>query len=81
MATKATELEKARAGEGCLGRARDDEPVFVLRARDSIAADLVRIWAFRAQTLGAPSAKVREAFDLADQMDKWGRENGTKVPD
>lgn len=29
----------------CLGKAADDEPIFVLRANDPIAADVVEIWA------------------------------------
>lgn len=29
----------------CLEKAADDEPIFVLRAHDPIAADIVEIWA------------------------------------
>src|ERR1700730_449746 len=40
-----TERELAAKGEGCLGKAADDEPVFILRAQDIFAPDLVREWA------------------------------------
>jgi hypothetical protein len=41
------EIERAWAanGRGCLGRAADDEPVFVLRGQDMLAPDLIDLWA------------------------------------
>ena len=39
------ERELAAVGKGCLGKAADDEPVFILRAQDMLAADLVDKWA------------------------------------
>jgi hypothetical protein len=65
------ERELAAAGKGCLGKAADDEPVFILRAQDMLAADLVFKWAVEAQALGCPWDKVREAKDLAQQMREW----------
>ena len=40
MGTKLTELR-----DGCFARALDDEPMFVLLARDTSAPSLVRLWA------------------------------------
>ncbi len=48
-----------------------NEPVFVLRARDPIAADIVRAWAWRAQCLHVNADKVEEARRVATKMDKW----------
>lgn len=81
MATKKEELEKALRGEGCLGKSADDEPVFVLCARDLLAADLVLEWALRARARGVRSEKVSEAMRLASSMVDWGREHGTRAPD
>lgn len=46
--TKQETIDAAAMGEGCLGRSQADEPVFVLVARDQIAASVVRDWAERA---------------------------------
>lgn len=45
ISNKRTTLEMANAGLGCLGKSADNEPVFVLVARDKFAARLVRAWA------------------------------------
>lgn len=71
MATKLTDT--------CLQKAADDEPIFVLRAQDKLAANLVRNWAQQAAMfLGNESPKVQEAFALADAMDRWPTQ---KYPD
>lgn len=71
MATAREELAMAARGEGCLGKAAPDEPVFVLRGQDAFGAELVDLWALRAERVGCPSAKVQEARDLADRMRAW----------
>jgi hypothetical protein len=78
MATKREELDAANRGEGCLGKAADDEPVFIIRAQDMLSADQVRYWAHRAEALGCNPAKVLEARELANKMDAWPN---TKIPD
>lgn len=65
----------------CLNKAADDEPIFVLRASDVLAPDVVRLWAGRAWQAGTPQAKVDEAYGLASQMQAWQATNGKKVPD
>lgn len=69
-------------GDTCYDRAEPNEPIFVLRAQDIIAPEIVREWAFRAKKAGAPREKVDEARRLADQMEDWQIENDRrKVPD
>lgn len=67
-------------GTSCLSRASHDEPVFVLRAHDPLAPEIVRHWARRYQftktdanghTTEAQRSKFLEAFFLADQMEAW----------
>ena len=78
MTITAKELREATArGEGPLGKAHDDEPVFLLRAQDNLAADLVDTWAIQA-SVAVPSVggsamghKVAEAQLIADFMRRW----------
>jgi hypothetical protein len=65
------EREAAPRGEGCLGKAADDEPVFILRAQDKIAPILVWIWVAFAWLHGCRLAKVTEARKCAILMRKW----------
>ncbi len=71
MATAKEEIEMANAGKGCLGKAHPDEPVFILRAQDKLAADIVQLWAVRARNNGCPVEKTKEAYDLSERMRAW----------
>jgi hypothetical protein len=77
MITAKEVREAAARGEGSLGKAADDEPVFVLRAQDCHAADLVEKWAIWASSAVPHSGgramqdKVTEANFIADQMRRW----------
>lgn len=74
----ARELREATLrGEGPLAKAHDDEPVFLLRAQDQHAADLVEKWAIWVG-INVPSVggtplykKVQEANQIADMMRRW----------
>jgi hypothetical protein len=79
--TKGETILAAAAGQGCLGRAFDDEPVFVLRAHDRAAPGTVRDWAERARRMGGAELKVASAMDVAMEMEAWQRKNGFKEPD
>lgn len=76
MALKKNELRNPKS---CLNSARNDEPIFVLRANDELAAFIVEKWAaeYKAskEALGefdeARQAKYAEALALANQMDAW----------
>ena len=54
-----------------LMKADDSEPIFVLRAQDSLAAAVVRFWADQAEKAGANAAKIAEAREVADAMERW----------
>ena len=71
----------------CINRAADDEPVFVLRAHDPAAPEIVREWADAYasrkeeahETMTAQEReKYREAIDLAHRMEEWQKANGVK---
>lgn len=75
--TKKELLEAALRGEGPLGKAADDEPVFLLRAQDNLAADLVESWAIQARSLLPTSGseqtghKIQAAKEIAKAMWHW----------
>lgn len=48
-----------------------DEPIFVLRAQDEHAADLVEKWAIWAKSTGCHIDKVNDAFRIAQDMREW----------
>lgn len=59
----------------CYENAHDDEPMFVLLAKDSNAPDLVDTWAELYLLKGGSRDKAQEAFDCANAMRKWKAEN------
>lgn len=60
-----------RAGKGCLGKAADDEPVFVLRAQDKLAPAIISVWVEWAKEYGCPKEKLDEAVRTATEMKEW----------
>jgi hypothetical protein len=60
-----------RFGVLCYDKADPDEPIFVLRAQDALAARTVLFWAEEANKAGADSSKVAEARKCAAAMEKW----------
>lgn len=66
-------------GPSCLTKAEDDEPLFVLRANDRLAPQIVRQWAAayrisKGDTISALQlTKYYEALALAKAMEKWPR--------
>jgi hypothetical protein len=66
MATKHT--------DGCFRHAEDDEPLFTLLARDPLAPGLVRSWAALGAQTGQDAAKVEDALQVAEKMDRWREE-------
>jgi hypothetical protein len=66
----------------CYARARQDEPMFTLLARDASAPGMVRQWAYERQreiTRGdrpiSDAAMVAEARKCADEMEEWRQRN------
>jgi hypothetical protein len=78
MALAKRERALVRNGKGSLGKAADDEPVFILRGQDRLAPILVELWAELARSHGCPSGKVREARSMATAMRRWPKR---KYPD
>ncbi len=64
-------LEDGTLKDSCLERLKPGEPFFVLRGQDKLAPERIRDWAREASIHGCPSTKVREAFAIADEMEKW----------
>lgn len=58
----------------CFSKAAADEPLFVLRAKDALAPQTVRLWATMA--VGKHEQwKIDEALKLADEMEAWRAKN------
>jgi len=65
----------------CLNKAADDEPVFVLRAKDPVAISTILFWINRRIEDGcnkAGDAKTTEAMELLNQMIRWRDAVGLK---
>jgi Ser/Thr protein kinase RdoA (MazF antagonist) len=72
MAITAGEVrEQTARGEGALGKAESGEPVFVLRAQDQHAADLVEKWAIWVSLTEQGQAKAQEARVISELMRRW----------
>jgi len=72
MGTKAEALLQPGS---CLNKAADDEPVFILRAKDPLAAQTVRLWASMASIGAHENSKIDKALDVAGEMEHWHRLN------
>jgi len=60
----------------CYANAADDEPMFVLLARDKHAPVLVWLWATLRELDGEDVPKVKEAYDCAQAMIDFQKANG-----
>ena len=60
------------------GKIPEDEPVFLLRSQDALAATAVRFYASLVQIRGGDPQIARRAREQADRMDAWLRK---KLPD
>ena len=71
FAEKLPDVIRQHAGD-CLSHCKDDEPIFVLCARDLFAPSVVREWAARVSGLPAPDQqKVTGALHCANEMERW----------
>jgi len=59
----------------------EDEPVFLIRAQDKLAPEVVSHWAHLADLYGADRKIVRAAQGQVKAMRKWQKIHGSKVPD
>lgn len=62
----------------CYDRLADDEPYFVLRAKDPLAPALVRLWAALRESEFGPTDKFEEAKKCADDMRRWADDHDIK---
>ena len=65
--------------KSCLNKAATDEPIFVLRAKDPLAAMTVRHWITMSEGLHE-SAKLEEAHKLAAMMEDWRKRTYPEPP-
>lgn len=59
----------------------DDEPVFIIRAKDRTAPRAVEAWADIAASFGAPPDIVNLARGWAAEMRVWQDAHSAKLPD
>lgn len=64
-----------------LNRTAEDEPIFILVARDRLCPVVVQFWIDQAETIGVPQIKIDEARDHLDTIVEWQETHATKVPD
>jgi hypothetical protein len=63
---------KANPGKyDCYDRADPEEPIFVLRANDPLAPEIVREWARSYSKSCLDPKKFASALDCANQMEEW----------
>jgi len=62
----------------CYANAADDEPMFILLARDKHAPALVWLWSVLRELDDEDPAKVAEARRCVEAMVMWAREHGRK---
>jgi hypothetical protein len=63
------------------GKIADDEPVFLIRAKDKVSAAAVRTWAELHKAAGGDPIISQIAYDHADLMEEWQSEHGSKSAD
>lgn len=77
MALKKVEIENP---DSCLNRAAPDEPIFVLRAQDCFASDVILKWCDMYRRAHAPAGawrseahreKHNEAIEIVGQFERW----------
>lgn len=56
----------------------DDEPIFVIRAQDPMAVQIVQAWADEAEKQGVAPKKLFSARNCAREMKEW---KPRKLPD
>lgn len=83
MALAKEEREMVVRGEGCLGKAADDEPVFVLRAQDRFLPVILDLWINLAMAANVNPKKIEEAQLLLDKVRRWQFDHfhNVKIPD
>ena len=63
------------------GKIKEDEPVFLLRAKDKLAPGTLRFWANMLEEAKGDPIAIAAARKHAEVMKQWQKENGSKFPD
>jgi len=63
------------------GNIGEDEPVFLIRARDRVSVEAVRQWADLHVSAGGDPTLRDLAYDHAEKMFEWQKKNGCKLAD
>ena len=63
------------------GKIPDDEPVFLLRGQDRCAPYALRAYAAFVEMSAGPADVVEATRAWAEEMEKWQRDRGGKLPD
>lgn len=63
------------------GKIKEDEPVFLLRAKDMLAPHILILWAEELISRGGDKAMAKMVTDHAVKMINWQEQNGCKLPD
>lgn len=75
-------IHTKRTGVPAYDKADLDEPIFVLRAQDVTAPQIVELYALHLTTLkGVPKEKVDGARKVAREMRVWQQTHEPKLPD
>ena len=61
------------------GKIGEDEPVFIIRAKDAAMASTLRFWAYQNWKGGGNLSDAVEEF--ANEVENWQRANGCKTAD
>lgn len=59
----------------CYAKLKDDEPYFILRAKDPHAPAIVELWAALRESEFGPTGKFQEAKNCAKEMRLWAKNN------
>ena len=59
----------------------EDEPVFLLRAQDIVAPQIVEMWALAAKKVGCEDNIYTAAMEQAGRMKNWQLLHSSKIPD
>jgi hypothetical protein len=62
------------------GKIGEDEPVFLLRAKDIFMPKMLRAYGGHLQEFGNHTM-ANEIFEFARDIEKWQNKNGCKMPD
>lgn len=73
-----TDYDHIQDSTGAIG---EDEPVFLLRAKDRLAPFAMMEWARLLKIAGGSDEIVDHVTRWALRMQSWQQENGSKIPD